>query len=1370
MKERKLRATQDKGLSVIRAKDESGLQKLVLSENRILNQSIYRDVDELLVGDFASSESNNLTNKSNDYFTNLNQQLSIKKRASSGSEIDDFNKELLDLVMMVGSDKNNAEKSTVSRTNASLSPTVVTANTLSSDKNENKTILEQASHSLAGFFNKVNINSANNMSFSSYSTSNNIEGKKSEMSSSFSKNEIKSNLETQQDHQNNNRLKLELDTTSGFRTPCTSIGMMDGDGFDDDDAIDNCKKTAKVRTTNSGPTELIPHEIHAMRRQSSSSGVSFSQDISDFISSNPSHDLLVTAKKLPRIRPSARNTNEMDHDNGPDCIIDYDNEDDDVDDGGSANSELTARQSNTYVTRQAADMKLHEACRRGVATKQDVIDILAKRPGIREKKDKSGCTPLHAYVGSVHDDDLDEDVALFSNEITHENNVAEGQQAAKRLSTARALMTPVAIQMENNSGQLPLHSVCAVGGSFETIQLLVDAAPSSIEAVDENGNTSLHLYIECFSGEKWNQSSTHPPYNDHNSNTSSLRRLSSGNNSGHSSGYSSSHKSSSFSSLSSSSHANYLSPMSGFSKQKKGDSRKDRQQQQQQQQQQQKVKKKPSVRVIEILSNSRVLNMKNRWGRVPLHSACTGDYSEEIIRLLVASDKVDFHRSSRNLVSSSAGKKTTCIEYQEGVNWETPLHRYLQYHTWTRQEPEYPLSPRIVNLLMNSKVARTRTIRHQTPLDLFLEYTKRWPISRSGETHGGGAAAWEADKQYKDLAMLLPQPPRALFRPNHCLSGLSLHDPNEHCAIQTEIMNDLLDYYHTAPIDDESIQNHHSTHIDDLNSNHHKAGNGSRSFIDAIGRMPPKLHDVVLSHRNTKAVLNGMITEPWFTAFMLLDLIIHVLLIFTFSALSYECVYRHSNESSAISKWVMLTCVYGSLGYFLFREVTECYCRGIWFYRSGWKWLDLVAVILVLWSSAHIHQDLNSMPDYGHFISGNEVASAEYQEHENFRIQLLVTNGILYLKLMSVLRNINLEFCVFLHSVICIGQRLSSFALTLGIILAAFAQMYFVGVADTASCRQRDDELTNLSFCTLNESYRKVFAMMIGGGSSGGNGLSSNFELSEPSTTLYLSLLYGIVVMILLLTVLIAVVTAFFQDGIDEGVAVFWSNRCAFVSNCQALRSLFCWTYGSSSTAAAVAPVLIEESISMGDKRHASTSSMSYPPGKQARGSFEMSRLLWSIMVIEFADPFKNANLYRKRQDLYMRWTAWQNSENYHNKYECMTALMHFSYVRKLCYIFIIPLWLLVGLITLGVAWPPQVREWLMCSKNNGVIGSWSSLNRRYVEKEQNNLIAEKQSAVDVLAVDVMKSDIKQLKKDVADMKEMLERTCSILEGVAGRV
>ena len=213
---------------------------------------------------------------------------------------------------------------------------------------------------------------------------------------------------------------------------------------------------------------------------------------------------------------------------------------------------------------------------------------------------------------------------------------------------------------------------------------------------------------------------------------------------------------------------------------------------------------------------------------------------------------------------------------------------------------------------------------------------------------------------------------------------------------------------------------------------------------------------------------------------------------------------------------------------------------------------------------------------------------------------------------------------------------------------------------------------------------------------------------------------FAFLVVILLSNVLIAIVTDSYGVIKNERAAmVFWSNRLDFVAEMDAIKNIgkrikkfFVDSDGTAGAPTAVRetprgdPILIED---------------------DEKKSSDKFRYAWKSIMNLF-DP----NLYET--------------------YDVSAASFEFwcyFLVRFAAIIFVIPVWLIVGLCTAGLLWPPQVREYLFQQKK-------AAISRADMAEQVTAQINDLKNEIKMLRLE-LKGEMKSDRKEFALVKAEVE-------------
>ena len=228
---------------------------------------------------------------------------------------------------------------------------------------------------------------------------------------------------------------------------------------------------------------------------------------------------------------------------------------------------------------------------------------------------------------------------------------------------------------------------------------------------------------------------------------------------------------------------------------------------------------------------------------------------------------------------------------------------------------------------------------------------------------------------------------------------------------------------------------------------------------------------------------------------------------------------------------------------------------------------------------------------------------------------------------------------------------------------------------------------------------------------------------------------------------LIAIVTDSYEIiQNDRAAIVFWSNRLDFVAEMDAIvfgaqRRLSCFFPNKhNSSHAPGAPTHVQETASGTPDILGGLDTTDRPDGQ----SRNIMRYGWAQVMQLFDET-----LYED-----MDWLeAWV-----------------YNFFRIFSILFIIPFWFLMGVVTVGLLWPPQIREALFVQKETGI--SRAEIERRKLEKLigiQNDMKVLKQDITREMENDRdemmrMRAEVEAVQTEVvADLQQVKELLSSLL-------
>ncbi|KAG7356140.1 ankyrin repeat domain protein [Nitzschia inconspicua] len=483
----------------------------------------------------------------------------------------------------------------------------------------------------------------------------------------------------------------------------------------------------------------------------------------------------------------------------------------------------------------------------------------------------------------------------------------------------------------------------------------------------------------------------------------------------------------------------------------------------------------------------------------------------------------------------------------------------------------------------------------------------------------------------------------------------------------------------------------------------------SPDFLAALQDLPGWLLDVAVVDPHVRNILNKKIIQRFPTSILMLDGIMYFALILCFEHATTNFIKQMELEYPPVPDlpesehdipngyFPSLIILFIAATYFFLRELAQVIASlalgafTSWLYDTT-NWLDALVIVLVTYYSAIMTIENPLLQDEGDMNT----------EFEAFRAGAAVTKGVLWVAVIYFLKNTRVDFAVFLNGVFYVCKRLVAFLLAVLVILILFGQMFWVIYLETPVCPKCNpynesecaldagEDCTNdvceatvlygnFSHCEVGESFLKVYTMMAGE-------IGSETRYFGDLSAQIIYVLYGFVVVILLSNVLIAIVTDSYEIvQNDRAAIVFWSNRLDFISEMDGIasvvqRRILC--FGKNQTDGSRSVYKQEQASGA-----VSVESSFYPDGSR-----EWFREAWkSIIGLFDENPYDDGDLRPENIEFWV------------------------TILYKALALLIIPLWLLIGFASVGILWPPQVREWLFVQKET--VASRSELERKKLEK-----------------------------------------------------
>lgn len=476
----------------------------------------------------------------------------------------------------------------------------------------------------------------------------------------------------------------------------------------------------------------------------------------------------------------------------------------------------------------------------------------------------------------------------------------------------------------------------------------------------------------------------------------------------------------------------------------------------------------------------------------------------------------------------------------------------------------------------------------------------------------------------------------------------------------------------------------------------------SADFLTALQDLPDWLQDVAVVSPHVRNILNKKIVQRFPTSILMMDGYFLICIIVSFEIATHQHIdIRFSPGSGREASLPALIFLFIGGTYFLLRELVQIVSLwslgsfSSWFYDAN-NWLDTAVIVLVYY--------------YAVLMTNDDLGVS----NETFRSGVAFTKGVLWCAVIYFLKSTLVDFAVFVGGVFYVLQRLAAFLLAVGVILLAFAQMFYIVYTETAICASSvdpdnpDGDSCSFPHCTFEASLLKVYTMMMGE-----IGDETRYETSRVAQLLYVA--YAFLVVILLSNVLIAIVTDSYEIiQNDRAAIVFWSNRLDFIAEMDA--------------------------ISYGFRQRVKFFSDGQPGGMGSSEQVQES----PTGGLSFLNQDQSAS---KKDYFYDGWKSVVQLFD-QNLYDDIDLSPHnvefwcYLFFQGIAITFVIPLWIILGVITAGWLWPPQIREYLFVQKE-------TAISRADLEKQKLDQLKQIQ-----MAVVNLKSEIK--KEMSGDREEMI--------------
>ena len=480
------------------------------------------------------------------------------------------------------------------------------------------------------------------------------------------------------------------------------------------------------------------------------------------------------------------------------------------------------------------------------------------------------------------------------------------------------------------------------------------------------------------------------------------------------------------------------------------------------------------------------------------------------------------------------------------------------------------------------------------------------------------------------------------------------------------------------------------------------------TIFTALRGLPPWLCQDAILHETVQVLLNQKIKDRIPTATLMVDFFVQFMVIFVYSNVVIESIdNRFDNDSDNDAiATKRLLPLYAGATYFCVREVTQI--MSLIFLRSFREFVRLWLVHPEDWVDT-------SYVVLVYFWAG--VMNRGSLTADDFRVGAGVSAIILWVKLLLYLRSISIDFAVFITGSFYVVKRLLPYLIVVLSFIGCFTFMFHTVFQQTDYCLNQpnsyltDAELTANLQCeqSLTRPFctrRSSFLKVLT--MLLGQVDEDDFDTSQLATWMYAIFMF--VGVILLATILIAIVTDSYKIIQDnEAVAVFYTNRLDFIAETDAISNipLFQW-------------ITPREKANHDGLLH---------------GVWQASMYLWEFHPDESTESF-----------------------------------FRYRFVPLALSCLLIPLWCLVGFVTAGWLWPPQIRENLFSSTvwHRSASAQAEDALQEYREQEEKKLQKQVKAARENFYQGLAENRVQyaQIKASVTERKQEMQKECKEIKRI----
>lgn len=462
-------------------------------------------------------------------------------------------------------------------------------------------------------------------------------------------------------------------------------------------------------------------------------------------------------------------------------------------------------------------------------------------------------------------------------------------------------------------------------------------------------------------------------------------------------------------------------------------------------------------------------------------------------------------------------------------------------------------------------------------------------------------------------------------------------------------------------------------------------------FLTALQALPGWLGDAAVVHPVVQRLLNDKISQKIPTAMVLFDFYFLLAVTIVYYLLAVESIEKRfvgnipPNEMSLDQRKIDNKLII------------------LLYFGAGWF---MVRELLQIYSLVTLGLFKTWLSDSGNFVDvsffvlsivGGALMQTGAGNSYSFRTLAAFTIFLMWVKFLSFLRSIFINIAVFLKSFIYVLKKLASFMIAVIMILIMSAQAFHTLFLtdEYCSCTNNTTDNPNRTNCADvtgapgEEDFRPFCGRI-------GHSFIKVYTmllgevddgLFKHPFQVFLYACFMFFAVVLLAQVLIAIVTDSYGVISEKATIVFWSNRLDFVAEMDAIVALGCKSNGKDDPA-----------------------------------SMDKSSQLWKKLMDLFEDDI--------------------------SELPTLSAEFWCYILIRFVVCFIVPAWLLAGVLTAGLAWPPQIRAMIFVFSRRDPSERNETEQRTDEINEFKALLKEHQ--------DELNSELSTNKRDLISMKNQL--------------